>query len=165
MTTKMDILIQQATSADIERIANIEIESHFHDSNPLDRILNDLFLNEYKKRWEKKLNDGMQTFLISLAGKGIGFIYYSVLKDTAEIHNIYILPENRRSKLGKRLCLYALEKMRSSSLAKVNVWVVEGRKQIIKFYEALGFRASELTRVDSISKGFSLTERELMYRL
>lgn len=155
----------QATCDDIQSIANIEIESHFSDNRPLNSLLNDLFLHEYKKRWKKKLQDGMPTYLISASEKRIGFINYSYHNQIAEIHNIYILPEYRRQQMGRHLCLHTLEKMRQSSIASVTLWLVDGRRLIRKFYEALGFQSTSTTRKDKITEDFTLTERQYVLAL
>ena len=163
MKKKTNVVIRDAKLSDLERIAKIEIENHANNDTPLDRVLNDFFLNEYKKRWRQKLLEGIKTLLISFQGKNIGFISYSLNEMDAEIHNIYIMPLSRRQHFGKLLCVNAINRINKAGKCSVKVWLVTGRKQIIKFYEALGFIATNHVRSDEISEEITLLERQYVY--
>ena len=167
MNKKIKLNFHDATPSDIQRIAEIEIENHLSNFNdhPLDRLMNNLFLNEYKKRWEKKLRDGMHTLIVSVRHLSVGFITYTICKQEAEIHNIYIIADMRRHQLGKTLCLQALKKMRSESVTRVSTWLVEGRNKITQFYQAMGFKMTDAIRQDSINEQYILNERQYELRL
>ena len=166
MKKKNNVIIRYATLADLARIAKIEIENHLKDSDtPLDRMLNDLFLNEYKKRWRKKLLEGIKTLIISAQRKSVGFITFSLHGSEAEIHNIYIMPVARRQYFGKSLCLHAINKIKKARMRSVKVWLVTGRTQIIKFYETLGFSSTSMIRTDEISPDIILLERQYILSL
>lgn len=167
MNKKIKLRFHDATQSDVQRIAEIEIEnhlSHTHD-HPLDRLMNNLFLNEYKKRWEKKLRDGMHTLIVSVRSLSVGFITYSISQQQAEIHNIYVVPDMRRHEVGKTLCLRALKKMRSESVTTVSAWLVEGRNKLTQFYLAMGFKMTGAIRKDAISEEFTLLEKQYELKL
>lgn len=167
MNKKIKLHFHDATQDDIHRIVEIQIENHVGSTNdhPLDRLMNNLFLNEYKKRWEKKIRDGMHTLIVSVRHLSVGFITYTISKQQAEIQNIYIMPSMRRHQLGKTLCQRALEKMRCESVTTVNTWLVEGRNKLTRFYQAMGFKMTDAIRQDDIIEHFILSERQYELRL
>lgn len=73
--------------------------------------------------------------------KVIGFVGYGICGDdpfTGEIFSIYILKEYYDKKIGYALMCAALEKL--SDYRKICVWVLEGNRRAIKFYEKCGFQ-------------------------
>ena len=73
--------------------------------------------------------------------KVIGFVGYGICGDepfTGEIFSIYILKEYYDKKIGYALMCAALEKL--SDYRKIYVWVLEGNRRAIKFYERCGFQ-------------------------
>lgn len=73
--------------------------------------------------------------------KVIGFAGYGVCGDesfTGEIFAIYILREYYDKKIGYALMCAALEKL--SEYRKIYVWVLEGNRRAIAFYEKCGFQ-------------------------
>jgi ribosomal protein S18 acetylase RimI-like enzyme len=161
-----DINIRQATLDDTHHIAKIKIENHRGASpHPLEHILNEVFIREYTRRWEKKFHNGELTLILSVAGKTCGLVSYTQSEEshhsihkTAEITNIYVVPELRGHRLGRLLCKTAMEKMRENDFKKVLVWIVEGRDQTRKFYEAMGFCVTSAARLDKIDDNVMLKE-------
>lgn len=155
-----DIKIRQATLDDTHHIAKIKIENHGGDSSdPLEQILNDVFIREYTKRWEKKFHDGERTLILSVDNKTCGLISYNQCDDEnnshekyAEIHNIYVSPEQRGHHFGSLLCKTAIEQMQQDGFTKVILWIVDGRLQTRKFYEAMGFTITSCARFDAIDE-------------
>lgn len=75
--------------------------------------------------------------------KVVGFAGYGsssdvALPDTGEVYAIYILQEYYDKKIGYALMSAAVEKL--SAYKKIAVWVLEGNRRAIKFYERYGFR-------------------------
>lgn len=75
--------------------------------------------------------------------KVVGFVGYGsssddALPETGEIFSIYILQEYYDKKIGYALMSAAIEKL--SAYKKIAVWVLEGNRRAIKFYERYGFR-------------------------
>ena len=162
MITNNVIKLHQADINDIESLIEIEIESHQHQETGIvvDQALNSLLLQEYKKRWLQKLQNGMATIMISFDQQPAGFIAYSMQQEQAEIHNIYVISTLRRHQLGKMLVMNALEQIMKQTVSKVSVWLVKGRGQIIRFYENMGFIATSQSRVDRISNDVALIEKK-----
>jgi L-amino acid N-acyltransferase YncA len=161
------IYIRQATFDDIQYIAQIEVDNQHIDehSHPTERMMNELFLREYRKRWKKKLSEGMCTLIVSANDNTVGFISYStcdeVLPGTdhvAEINNIYVLPEMRGRLIGKLLCETALEKIRKAQFKQVMVWLLAGSHRTMQFYEAMGFLPTSAVRLDKIRENVILKE-------
>jgi L-amino acid N-acyltransferase YncA len=162
--------IRQATLDDIHFIAELKIDNpHIGEhSHPMDRMMNELFLREYKRRWEKKLNEGMCTLIMSANGSMVGFINFSacdaaVPDKIAEIDSIYIMPEMRRHGLGKLLCEAALAKIRNEQIRQAVVWIMDGSDATRQFFQAMGFLATSAIRVDKIRE--NLTLREIRYQI
>jgi L-amino acid N-acyltransferase YncA len=160
------IVIRPATLEDTRYIAEIKVENHHAGKNnhPLDIMMNDLFVNAYRRRWEKRLNSGKHTLVLALDETISGLISYSACADkdadsaTAEITNIYLLQEVRGNKLGRKLCETAFAEMRTAGFATVRVWVAKGRVQTRRFYEAIGFRRTTMKRIDKISQDVIMHE-------
>ena len=76
-------------------------------------------------------------------GAVIGFVGYGVcgddaLPETGEVFAIYVLKEYYGKKVGHALMQAALKKL--SEYKRIAVWVLEGNRRAIKFYEKFGFR-------------------------
>lgn len=75
--------------------------------------------------------------------KVVGFVGYGpsgddTLSETGEIYSIYILQEYYGQKVGYALMSAAIEKL--PDYKKIAVWVLEGNRRAIRFYEKYGFR-------------------------
>jgi ribosomal protein S18 acetylase RimI-like enzyme len=64
-----------------------------------------------------------------------------------EIPALFVLPTYWRRGWGRRLCERALDEARASGMEDVGLWVLESNTRARSFYEALGFRLSDETRV------------------
>lgn len=87
-------------------------------------------------RWPDKL-------LVAKDGETVvGFAGYgtcsdSALPETGEVFAIYILQEYYGQGVGRALMSAALEKL--SGYKRIAVWVLEGNRRAIRFYEKCGF--------------------------
>lgn len=161
-----DISIRQITSEDINYIVEIETHHKIDMCHPID-LLNQLFVREYKKRWEQKLYADMYTLILFVKEKRMGFISYSAAclnekQDitVAEINQMYIKPEIRGRHLGKLLCQTAIEEMRKKCFQRVTVWLTESRKKTRHFYETMGFKITAITRTEVIKGDVVLQENQ-----
>ena len=73
----------------------------------------------------------------------VGFAGYGAYRDdslpgTGEVYALYILKEYFGKKVGYALMRAALEKL--AEYEQVAVWVLEGNRRAIRFYERCGFR-------------------------
>ena len=60
---------------------------------------------------------------------------------TGEIWGIYLAPARWRQGLGRTLCRYGEEILRSRGYAVATLWVFGGNERARRFYEAMGFFA------------------------
>lgn len=163
------VQIRPATLNDIHQIAEIKMGSQYmgDDLHPVDIVMQELFLREFKKRWKKRLEDGIGALILSDNNTMLGFISYSLCSgrqaetDIAEISHIYVAPSMRRQSFGTLLCRAALEKLKVNKFTQATVWVPECSRQSRHFYECLGFKATSDIRVDKVPEHVEL--REIRY--
>lgn len=167
-----NIEIRMANQADIHDMVSIKIERlHVGEPvHPLDDMMHDLFLREFKKRWEERLKMGVNTLLITANKQIVGFVSYSTHESSndseqrsAEISHFYILPAMRRMRLGSRLCLSVMDKISKSGFENVLVWVPACSRPSILFYEQLGFKVTDAERIEKIRENIEL--REICYQI
>lgn len=60
-------------------------------------------------------------------------------EDCADVRAIYILKDYQKLGYGKKLLNASIEKLRNEGFTDVSVWVLEGNKNAIAFYENYGF--------------------------
>lgn len=75
--------------------------------------------------------------------KVVGFVGYGIcgdeaLPETGEVYAIYILQDYYDQRIGYALMSAAMKKL--SAYKKIVVWVLEGNRRAIRFYERYGFR-------------------------
>ncbi|VVC75722.1 hypothetical protein AQUSIP_10120 [Aquicella siphonis] len=166
------IEIRLAALDDIQEMVDIKIDKlHVGEPvHPLDGMMQELFLREFKKRWEIRLKQGVDTLLITADRQIVGFVSYSAYEDparsllrAAEISHLYILPDIRRKRLGSRLCRAALVKIREGGFDNVVVWVPSCSRPSIRFYEQLDFKPMACERIERIRDQIEL--REICYQL
>ena len=59
------------------------------------------------------------------------------------LYAVAVTPLNRRSGIGKKLVLYAVEELKRLGCKKVNLQIRASNHTVAKFYENLGFSAEE----------------------
>ena len=97
------------------------------------------------------------------SGRVIGFVGYGKcrnedLVDAGEVFAIYVLAEYYGKGVGKALMDAALNLLKDYS--QIAVWVLEGNKRAIKFYEKCGFRSDGKT--EEITLGTPVTELRMV---
>ena len=99
------------------------------------------------------------------SGRVIGFVGYGKcrnedLTDAGEVFAIYVLKEYYGKGVGKALMDAALNLLRDYS--QIAVWVLEGNKRAIKFYEKCGFRSDGKT--EEITLGTPVVEMHMVMK-
>jgi ribosomal protein S18 acetylase RimI-like enzyme len=163
----LSVQVRPATLDDIHQIAEVKIDSQYmgDDLHPVDIVMQELFLREFKKRWKQRLEEGVGALILSSDKTMLGFISYSACMDEAvqariaEISHIYVMPAMRRQNYGTLLCKTALETLKVANFAQVVVWVPECSRQSQRFYECLGFKATSNVRIDTVPENTELRER------
>ena len=99
------------------------------------------------------------------SGRVIGFVGYGKCRnedliDAGEVFAIYVLAEYYGKGVGKALMDAALNLLRDYS--QIAVWVLEGNKRAIKFYEKCGFRSDGKT--EEITLGTPVVEMHMVMK-
>ncbi len=103
------------------------------------------YVNYFKKN---KCND---TVLGIYDSKIAGFCNYgkelddNFFTDAGEVYNLYILKDFQKHGDGRRLLHEAVRKLRQQEYNTAVVWIDEDNKNAMGFYEALGFKNSNLS--------------------
>ena len=102
------------------------------------------------QRCEELARRAPENTLIALKdGKVIGFTAFGICRDedaaeTGEIFALYVLAAFYGSGVGRRLMEEALARL--APYRRVAVWVLEGNRRAIRFYEKCGFSLYGCTR-------------------
>jgi L-amino acid N-acyltransferase YncA len=162
--------VRLATLADVESIAEIKVAHHplkNRQSLFIKASLKELFLKEFRKRWITRLGQGFHVLLLRDRSQLLGLISYSFLQagdaKIAELNNLYVSEPQRGKGLGRLLCKAALDKIREEKYRQARVWVLEDSHAIRRFYENLGFLATEELRIETVREGVFL--KEVCYQL
>ncbi len=143
------MLIRSADSGDVERIANIHVNS-WRDTykgliaNP---ILQKLDVSAFMARWLIVLSSGnRELFVLESELSLLGFYHIAACRDddidprnTGEITAIYIDASVRRQGYGRILCEHALQELLMGRFKQALLWVFRDNVDARRFYEALGF--------------------------
>jgi L-amino acid N-acyltransferase YncA len=168
--SRESVCIRSATLDDTRYIAELKIDNHHNMEkfDVLNYLLSELFVCEYKKRWQQKIKDGMHIFVLFVEDNMVGFIGYTSCykadaENTVEINDIYLIPQMRGKQLGRLLWNATLKNIRQKKFSRAIVWLVESRRQTRKFYEAMGFKMTSTIKEDIINEHVIL--REIMYEM
>ena len=108
-----------------------------------DEFLKDLLNNEtvIAKNLRKSIKEQPYYYVLISQDKIIGWIYFTLesenLKETAEIHSLYILKEYQGIDYGKLLYNYAINIILKNNLNKVVIGCLDGNPSN-EFYKHLG---------------------------
>jgi ribosomal protein S18 acetylase RimI-like enzyme len=149
--------IRAASVADADAITEVHIAS-------MRQAYRDLFAaselarieaRDRADRWRDHLTEGSSiTLLADVGGRIVGFVSFGACRDedvlpdvVGEVMAIYVHPDKWGFGFGEALMLAALERLRSGGSAEVVLWVIEGNRQAIGFYERLGFKPDGSVRL------------------
>lgn len=156
---------------DAETIALIHIcswQKMYKEFIP-ESILKDLSLQERTQQWHELLKQDVKVLLIEIDQQAVGFASICTFRDTStdrsmgEISAIYLHPDYWRMGLGTKLCLAALTELKKEEYKEVFLWVLVANDQARGFYEALGFEATNSTKLEEFYEGGALLQ-EILYR-
>jgi ribosomal protein S18 acetylase RimI-like enzyme len=99
------------------------------------------------ERWREHLARGTSVTLLAVAdGEPSGFVDFGACRDedvspgtVGEVMAIYVHPAAWGRGVGSLLMRAALDRLRSDGFEEVALWVIEGNRQAIEFYESFGF--------------------------
>ncbi len=146
----MEIAIREACSRDAAAIARIHVDTW---RTTYAGIVPDDFLAglSYVKReqaWNETLSIGLPAAGILVAeaawGEIIGFVAYGVPEregapvSHGEIAAIYVLEEQQRLGIGRRLFWEAVQRLSPYGINSMLLWVLEDNLPACRFYKSLG---------------------------
>ncbi len=171
MIKNLTSTFRMATFSDARTIARIHIYSWqkmYKEFVPA-VILKNFSLDERTQFWLDLIQQGVKVILIEVEKKAVGFASICTFRDTnatqgdGEISAIYLHPQFWRMGLGSKLCLTALTELKRLGYQKVFLWVLEANSQARKFYEALGFEATNSSKLEEFYEGGALL-KEILYK-
>jgi GNAT superfamily N-acetyltransferase len=162
----MQITVRRAEIKDAERIARVHVASwraayrgHFPDE-----YLDGLSWQERAEQWRADLDEGTKLILVAHDGNELlGFATAGpsrdddLTSDVLELYALYLDPERWARGAGTALLNAVLD----TTDQQVVLWVLEGNRRAIRFYEARGFQADGA--VKTIERG-GHPGRQLRYR-
>lgn len=165
--------IRPATVDDAEAIAINHIlswQGMYKDFIP-ESILQELSIEERTQQWHDLISQNVKVLVVELAGKIVGFASICAFRDddrdglNGEISAIYLHPDYWRLGLGTKLCLAALAELSTLGYKTIYLWVLSDNHQAHKFYESLGFQATDKTKMEEFYNGGALLEETLYKRV
>jgi ribosomal protein S18 acetylase RimI-like enzyme len=149
--------IRTASAADAEEITDVHIASlreayrGLFAAEELARI----DARDRADRWRDHLAKGSTiTLLAEVDGRVVGFVDFGMCRDedlsleaVGEVMAIYVRPDAWGLGFGEALMREALTRLRSGGSAEVVLWVIEGNRRAVGFYERLGFELDGSVRV------------------
>ncbi|MDR3441796.1 MAG: GNAT family N-acetyltransferase [Legionella sp.] len=171
MTKNLTPIIRAATQKDAEDIARTHIcswQEMYKEFIP-ESVLQELSLNERTQQWHDLIKQGVKVLVLENKSAIIGFASICSFRDqlfnevTGEISAIYLHPDYWRLGLGSELCQAALSELSALGYKTVCLWVLSDNAQARGFYEAFGFKLTEVTKMEEFYEGGALLE-EVLYK-
>jgi ribosomal protein S18 acetylase RimI-like enzyme len=141
-----NIIIEQLNYTEIGKIMPIlfsladhhnKVSKYFSGNYPLktfEKIISEIS--------EKIKNKYSIVDIIKINDKIIGFSQYTIEQNIGKLEYLVILPEYRNRGYGKLLMNKALKYFETKVIKKIDIKVVYGNDDAIKFYENYGFQVS-----------------------
>jgi RimJ/RimL family protein N-acetyltransferase len=172
MNQKSTLKIRIASTKDANAIAQTHIRSWqkiYKDFIP-DTILMNLSLEERTKQWYDRISRGRKVVVLDVENKLIGFASICPYRDSSEdesvgeISSMYLDPGHWRKGYGTKLCQAAIAELEQEGYKKVVLWVLEANIQVRQFYEAMGFKITDTTKLSEFYDGSALLTEVLYQR-
>src|SRR5258708_1993280 len=129
----MTIKIRRGVAADARQIAIVHIDSWqaIYRGNLPDHLLDNLSLDHREQEWHERLVTGVQVWVVDDDTRIIGFASVSPSRDhdtnpetVAEITALYLIQEEWRKGIGKKLCQFVFDELRRQNYQEVTLWVL-----------------------------------------
>lgn len=163
--------IDTATPDDCRAIAEVHVRSWQHaypDLLPA-AYLDALSVERREAVWRASLAKGEPQILLARNDAGVcGFIAFGgsrdadIASDCAEVWALYLAPDVWSQGIGRALWLAAWQRLVAQGFTSASLWVIDGNRRAIAFYEAAGFVA-EPASAKRFEIGGTLLD-ELRYR-
>jgi len=132
-------------------------------------ILQNLSIKERTQQWYDLIKQGGNVLVIEVDNQLVGFASICCFRDFSadntmgEISAIYLHPDYWRVGLGTKLCKAAISELANQGYKKILLWVFEDNIQARKFYDAIGFEATDSTKLEEFYEGGALL-KEVLYQ-
>lgn len=138
-------MIRDATSADMEAIAALQIASWRGAYQGLlsDDYLGQPVVDDLRAKWvgmDVPLNAPVGDILLvsETDGDVDGFIYVMCTRDPAYIDNLHVSPSRKRGGIGEALMRAAAERLIAQNRASVTLTVITDNIPAVAFYDKMG---------------------------
>lgn len=146
----MTLRIDAATPDDCRAIAEVHVRSWQHaypDLLPA-AYLDALSVERREAVWRASLAKGEPQILLARNDAGVcGFIAFGgsrdadIAPDCGEVWALYLAPDAWSQGIGRALWLAAWQRLVAQGYTSASLWVIDGNRRAIAFYEAAGFVA------------------------
>ena len=146
----MNFRIDPATPEDCRAIAQVHVLSWQHaypDLLPA-AVLDALSVERREAVWRASLATGEPQVLVARVDAGVcGFVAFGrsrdadMAPDCGEVWALYLAPDAWSKGIGRALWLAAWAQLREQGCTSASLWVIDGNRRAIAFYEAAGFVA------------------------
>jgi ribosomal protein S18 acetylase RimI-like enzyme len=141
--------IRKASEADAGAITDVHLASMreaYRSLLPVEALAS-IEAHDRIERWRERLTRGASVTLLAVSdGQTVGFVDFGICRDgdvspgtVGEVMAIYVHPATWGRGVGSLLMRAALDRLRGDGFAEVVLWVIEGNRQAIEFYERFGF--------------------------
>jgi ribosomal protein S18 acetylase RimI-like enzyme len=163
MKARQALPLRRATSADASAIASVHIESW---QSAYRGLLPAAFLDglDIEKRASLYCFDGPEdpVMWIAVDGAVVGFVAVSACRDAdanglGEIQALYVAPASWRSGAGTLLLSKGESVLVEMGFVEASLWVLEANERARRFYEAVGWRPEDRTKILHLA-GVDVTE-------
>jgi ribosomal protein S18 acetylase RimI-like enzyme len=149
--------IRTASESDTEAITEVHIAAMceaYSDLLPAEELAR-IDARDRANRWRDHLAEGSSvTLLAEVDGRIAGFVDLGACRDedmspetVGEVTAIYVRPEAWGQGIGEALMREAMARLRNGGSVEVALWVIQGNRRAVGFYERLGFRADGVVRI------------------
>ena len=151
------MLIGKANLNDAAAIASVHVLSWQCAYRGLipQKFLDNLSVEVKTQEWTKYITSGIEVWVVEEGNQIIGFASICPCRDNdmdakvvAEISAIYFLPEFWRQGLGQQLAKVIFKEVKQRHYEEGITWVLEKNLLARKFYEKLGFVATNNTKTN-----------------
>ncbi len=141
--------IRAIAQADIRAVATMHLASWqaAYDGIMPASGLAQLTVEEFESSWRDELADAERVNLLYETQRDVqGFVSFGPNREqqtkevrVGEIYSLYVHPIAWGKGIGRRLCIAALDQLKSGGFDQVVLWVLRDNTKARTFYEAAGF--------------------------
>lgn len=123
-----------------------QIKSMWGDLNSLHGALSVSFKEHFASiTFEKRCEifsskDALVIFAAKVNEELVGYCIASVQGGVGELDSLFVKPDHRELRIGKRLASSAITWLKSQKCGQIDIQVAYGNEAVLSFYEEFGFK-------------------------